>query len=85
MISRCRCTINPGENEALVRYALDTYTFLSLASQVRKKFLSFVCISKCLFNTLINSLQAILHAKEFNSAIGVGNCIELNKLVSFLI
>lgn len=27
------CTINPGENEALVRYALDTYTFLSLASQ----------------------------------------------------
>nr|TKW09957.1 hypothetical protein SEVIR_6G135800v2 [Setaria viridis] len=28
------CTINPGENEALVRYALDTYKFLSLASQV---------------------------------------------------
>ncbi|KAL6506784.1 rRNA (cytosine-C(5))-methyltransferase nop2c [Orobanche hederae] len=28
-----RCTINPGENEALVRYALDTYKFLSLASQ----------------------------------------------------
>ncbi|KZV31362.1 hypothetical protein F511_05466 [Dorcoceras hygrometricum] len=27
------CTINPGENEALVRYALDTYSFLSLASQ----------------------------------------------------
>ncbi|KAK4484308.1 hypothetical protein RD792_006885 [Penstemon davidsonii] len=27
------CTINPGENEALVRYALDTYKFLSLASQ----------------------------------------------------
>ncbi|KAL8473991.1 hypothetical protein ACS0TY_030731 [Phlomoides rotata] len=27
------CTINPGENEALVRYALDTYNFLSLASQ----------------------------------------------------
>ncbi|XP_009790524.1 rRNA (cytosine-C(5))-methyltransferase NOP2C-like isoform X2 [Nicotiana tabacum] len=27
------CTINPGENEALVRYALDTYEFLSLASQ----------------------------------------------------
>ncbi|KAF6165084.1 hypothetical protein GIB67_000668 [Kingdonia uniflora] len=27
------CTINPGENEALVRYALDTYTFLSLAPQ----------------------------------------------------
>ena len=30
----CRCTINPGENEALVRYALDTYKFLSLVSQV---------------------------------------------------
>ncbi|KAJ4981396.1 hypothetical protein NE237_032233 [Protea cynaroides] len=27
------CTINPGENEALVRYALNRYTFLSLASQ----------------------------------------------------
>ncbi|CAL4998292.1 unnamed protein product [Urochloa decumbens] len=27
------CTINPGENEALVRYALGTYKFLSLASQ----------------------------------------------------
>ncbi|KAK2971621.1 hypothetical protein RJ640_017738, partial [Escallonia rubra] len=27
------CTINPGENESLVRYALDTYKFLSLASQ----------------------------------------------------
>ncbi|XP_068666034.1 rRNA (cytosine-C(5))-methyltransferase NOP2C isoform X2 [Aristolochia californica] len=27
------CTINPGENEALVRYALDTYGFLALASQ----------------------------------------------------
>ncbi|KAI3457699.1 hypothetical protein Pfo_014362 [Paulownia fortunei] len=27
------CTINPGENEAIVRYALDTYKFLSLASQ----------------------------------------------------
>ncbi|XP_060187145.1 rRNA (cytosine-C(5))-methyltransferase NOP2C isoform X2 [Lycium barbarum] len=27
------CTINPGENEALVRYALNTYEFLSLASQ----------------------------------------------------
>ncbi|XP_006357689.1 putative methyltransferase NSUN6 [Solanum tuberosum] len=27
------CTINPGENEALVRYALDKYEFLSLASQ----------------------------------------------------
>ncbi|KAI3764122.1 hypothetical protein L2E82_14125 [Cichorium intybus] len=27
------CTINPGENEALVRYALDTYKFLSLAQQ----------------------------------------------------
>ncbi|KAL7187081.1 hypothetical protein ACSBR1_037201 [Camellia fascicularis] len=27
------CTINPGENEALVRYALDTYKFLSLAVQ----------------------------------------------------
>ncbi|THU46519.1 hypothetical protein C4D60_Mb09t05800 [Musa balbisiana] len=27
------CTINPGENEALVRYALDKYKFLSLASQ----------------------------------------------------
>ncbi|XP_054799593.1 rRNA (cytosine-C(5))-methyltransferase NOP2C-like isoform X2 [Prosopis cineraria] len=25
------CTINPGENEALVRYALDTYKYLSLA------------------------------------------------------
>ncbi|XP_028788315.1 putative methyltransferase NSUN6 [Neltuma alba] len=27
------CTINPGENEALVRYALDTYNYLSLAPQ----------------------------------------------------
>ncbi|KAH7833661.1 hypothetical protein Vadar_008520 [Vaccinium darrowii] len=27
------CTINPGENEALVRYALDSYKFLSLAVQ----------------------------------------------------
>ncbi|KAL2896045.1 putative methyltransferase NSUN6 [Bienertia sinuspersici] len=27
------CTINPGENEALVRHALDTYKFLSLAPQ----------------------------------------------------
>ncbi|KAL9230256.1 hypothetical protein vseg_005633 [Gypsophila vaccaria] len=27
------CTLNPGENEALVRYALDTYSFLSLAAQ----------------------------------------------------
>ncbi|KAK1569084.1 hypothetical protein Q3G72_032317 [Acer saccharum] len=27
------CTINPGENEALVRYALDTYKYLSLAPQ----------------------------------------------------
>ncbi|KAL9422945.1 hypothetical protein AB3S75_035098 [Citrus x aurantiifolia] len=27
------CTINPGENEALVRYALDRYKFLSLATQ----------------------------------------------------
>ncbi|KAH9706073.1 rRNA (cytosine-C(5))-methyltransferase NOP2C [Citrus sinensis] len=27
------CTINPGENEALVRYALDRYKFLSLAPQ----------------------------------------------------
>ncbi|KAL6569054.1 hypothetical protein OROGR_000779 [Orobanche gracilis] len=27
------CTINPGENEAFVRYALNTYKFLSLASQ----------------------------------------------------
>ncbi|KAM0946124.1 putative 16S rRNA (cytosine(967)-C(5))-methyltransferase [Dioscorea sansibarensis] len=27
------CTINPGENEALVRYALDKYEFLSLAAQ----------------------------------------------------
>ncbi|XP_052178476.1 rRNA (cytosine-C(5))-methyltransferase NOP2C [Diospyros lotus] len=27
------CTINPGENEALVRYALDAYNFLSLQSQ----------------------------------------------------
>ncbi|XP_038709669.1 tRNA (cytosine(72)-C(5))-methyltransferase NSUN6 isoform X2 [Tripterygium wilfordii] len=31
--SVCRCTINPGENEGLVRYALDTYKFLSLAEQ----------------------------------------------------
>ncbi|KAM3395047.1 rRNA (cytosine-C(5))-methyltransferase NOP2C isoform X1 [Capsicum galapagoense] len=30
------CTINPGENESLVRYALDTYEFLSLASQYPK-------------------------------------------------
>ncbi|XP_052625793.1 rRNA (cytosine-C(5))-methyltransferase NOP2C-like [Lactuca sativa] len=28
-----KCTINPRENEALVRYALDTYKFLSLAQQ----------------------------------------------------
>ncbi|KAM7265426.1 hypothetical protein ACFE04_003109 [Oxalis oulophora] len=27
------CTLNPGENEALVRYALDTHKFLSLAPQ----------------------------------------------------
>eukprot|EP00249_Psilotum_nudum_P007373 c20508_g1_i3 orf=667-2094(+) len=27
------CTINPGENEAVVRYALDTYKFLSLVPQ----------------------------------------------------
>ncbi|CAN1758962.1 rRNA (cytosine-C(5))-methyltransferase NOP2C [Linum perenne] len=27
------CTLNPGENEALVRYALDTYKFISLAHQ----------------------------------------------------
>ncbi|KAA0032867.1 hypothetical protein IC582_015860 [Cucumis melo] len=27
------CTINPGENEALVRYALDKYKFLTLAPQ----------------------------------------------------
>lgn len=27
------CTINPGENEALVRYALDKYRYLSLAPQ----------------------------------------------------
>ncbi|KAK9742254.1 hypothetical protein RND81_03G159000 [Saponaria officinalis] len=27
------CTINPGENEALVRYALDNYSFLALAAQ----------------------------------------------------
>ncbi|KAI4305994.1 hypothetical protein L6164_029314 [Bauhinia variegata] len=27
------CTINPGENEALVRYVLDTYKFLSLTPQ----------------------------------------------------
>lgn len=38
-----RCTINPGENEALVRYALDTYKFLSLVLQVRFQILlSFV-------------------------------------------
>lgn len=38
-----RCTINPGENEALVRYALDTYKFLSLVQQVRFQILlSFV-------------------------------------------
>ncbi|KAJ4809504.1 S-adenosyl-L-methionine-dependent methyltransferases superfamily protein [Rhynchospora pubera] len=30
------CTINPGENEALVRYALDTYGFLTLAPQSPK-------------------------------------------------
>ncbi|KAA8526194.1 hypothetical protein F0562_008067 [Nyssa sinensis] len=33
VIAYSTCTINPGENEALVRYALDTYKFLSLASQ----------------------------------------------------
>lgn len=27
------CTVNPGENEAVVRYALDTYSFLSLELQ----------------------------------------------------
>jgi 16S rRNA C967 or C1407 C5-methylase (RsmB/RsmF family) len=27
------CTLNPGENEAVIRYALDTYKFLSLAEQ----------------------------------------------------
>ncbi|CAJ2672247.1 unnamed protein product [Trifolium pratense] len=27
------CTINPSENEALVRYALDKYKYLSLAPQ----------------------------------------------------
>lgn len=27
------CTINPGENEAVVRYALDTYSCLSLVPQ----------------------------------------------------
>ncbi|KAG6542737.1 hypothetical protein Mapa_015812 [Marchantia paleacea] len=27
------CTLNPGENEAVVRYALDTYQFLSLMPQ----------------------------------------------------
>ncbi|KAI3905601.1 hypothetical protein MKX01_036510 [Papaver californicum] len=27
------CTLNPGENEAVVRYALDKYKFLSLAPQ----------------------------------------------------
>lgn len=30
------CTINPGENEALVRYALDTYKFLALEPQYPK-------------------------------------------------
>ncbi|XP_024521153.1 putative methyltransferase NSUN6 isoform X2 [Selaginella moellendorffii] len=30
------CTINPGENEALVRYALDKYKFLVLVDQVPK-------------------------------------------------
>uniref|UniRef100_A0A7N0T2R5 SAM-dependent MTase RsmB/NOP-type domain-containing protein n=1 Tax=Kalanchoe fedtschenkoi TaxID=63787 RepID=A0A7N0T2R5_KALFE len=30
------CTINPGENEGLVRYALDTYNFLSLTPQSPK-------------------------------------------------
>lgn len=28
------CTLNPGENEALVRYALDTYPCLRLVPQV---------------------------------------------------
>lgn len=27
-----RCTINPGENEGLVRYALDKYKYLTLAA-----------------------------------------------------
>lgn len=40
-----RCTINPGENEALVRYALDKYKFLSLASQVR----SSICINSLVY------------------------------------
>ncbi|CAM6098706.1 unnamed protein product [Calypogeia fissa] len=30
------CTLNPGENEAVVRYALDTYEFLSLLPQEPK-------------------------------------------------
>lgn len=38
VVSLSRCTINPGENEAVVRYALDTYKFLSLAPQVRLDF-----------------------------------------------
>jgi 16S rRNA C967 or C1407 C5-methylase (RsmB/RsmF family) len=32
------CTINPGENEALVRYALNTYPCLRLVPQVRALF-----------------------------------------------
>jgi hypothetical protein len=45
-----RCTINPGENEGLVRYALDTYKFLSLGSQVN----SLICILWCLCGEWIN-------------------------------
>jgi hypothetical protein len=43
LVGIVRCTINPGENEALVRYALDKYKFLSLVQQVRcQTLLSFV-------------------------------------------
>ncbi|KAH9770649.1 rRNA (cytosine-C(5))-methyltransferase NOP2C [Citrus sinensis] len=41
------CTINPGENEALVRYALDRYKFLSLAPQVHFLF----SIKSAIFST----------------------------------
>lgn len=37
-----RCTINPGENEAVVRYALDKYKFLSLSAQVSITVLGFL-------------------------------------------
>lgn len=38
----CRCTLNPGENEGVVRYVLDTYPYVALAPQVNFNKLHFV-------------------------------------------